>query len=291
MHADQVDVTAETVRVLVDSQFPAWVHLPVRHLTSHGTVNALFRLGDDIVLRFPLQPGPDVRAGLAREQDNARRIAAVAPLDVPEPLALGEPGDGYNGSWAAYRWIPGHSAGLHVDEPSIARTLADFVTSVHTMDTEGNTWNGEGRGGPLADHDSFVRESLAASTHLTDTRQLSVIWSQVSRVPQHDADTWIHADLMPGNLLIRDDSLVAVIDLEAVRIGDPAVDLMPAWNMFDAGAHTAYRTALGADDDMWSRGRGWALLQAIGALPYYQDTNPVMAATATRTLDAILRRG
>jgi aminoglycoside phosphotransferase (APT) family kinase protein len=63
---------------------------------------------------------------------------------------------------------------------------------------------------------------------------------------------------------------------------------MPAWNMLPAGARDTYRRALGVDDATWSRGQGWALAQAAVALPYYVDTNPAMAATARRTLAAIL---
>jgi aminoglycoside phosphotransferase (APT) family kinase protein len=84
------------------------------------------------------------------------------------------------------------------------------------------------------------------------------------------------------------DRLAAVIDLGTAGIGDPAVDLMPAWNLLPPGAREVYRRALGTDGDTWARGRGWALVQAIGALWYYVDTNPVMAATARHTLDAIL---
>ena len=63
---------------------------------------------------------------------------------------------------------------------------------------------------------------------------------------------------------------------------------MPAWNLLPAGARDTYRRALAADEAMWLRGRGWALAQAIGALAYYVDTNPVMADTSRRTLDALL---
>jgi aminoglycoside phosphotransferase (APT) family kinase protein len=36
-----------------------------------------------------------------------------------------------------------------------------------------------------------------------------------------------------------------------------------------------------ADDEAtWARGRGWALAIGLFALPYYQDTNLVVAATA-----------
>jgi hypothetical protein len=64
-----------------------------------------------------------------------------------------------------------------------------------------------------------------------------------------------------------------------VCVGDPAVDLMPAWNLLRAGARDVYRQALGVDDAAWARGIGWAIVQAIVALPYYVDTNPMMAAT------------
>ena len=56
MHANQVDVSAAVVADLVATQFPQWAGLPVREVESHGTVNSLFRLGSEFVLRFPLCP-------------------------------------------------------------------------------------------------------------------------------------------------------------------------------------------------------------------------------------------
>jgi hypothetical protein len=57
MHGGQLNVPAETVRELVDAQFPAWRDLPVRKLSSSGTVNALFRVGEALVARLPLRLG------------------------------------------------------------------------------------------------------------------------------------------------------------------------------------------------------------------------------------------
>jgi hypothetical protein len=51
---------------------------------SLGTVNALFRLGDDLVLRFPLRPG--AATGLRLTQEHVRRIAPHLPLAVPEAI-------------------------------------------------------------------------------------------------------------------------------------------------------------------------------------------------------------
>jgi aminoglycoside phosphotransferase (APT) family kinase protein len=292
MHADQVDLAAAEVAALVADHFPRWRHLPVRPLTSHGTVNALFRLGTDLVVRFPLRPGAGAerRDELLRVQDRTRRLAPLLPLAVAEPLAVGAPGAGYPGWWSVYRWIPGEAAGLDLiaDGDGFARDLAGFVTALHCADTGGRAWDGHTRGGPLVGRDDDVRQSLAASTRLVDTDRLATIWARCRDAPPAVADVWIHADLMPGNLLVRDGRLAAVIDWEALCVGDPAVDLMPAWNLLPAGAREVYRRSLGVDDATWLRGQGWAVVQAIGALPYYVDTNPVMAGTARDTLAAVL---
>jgi aminoglycoside phosphotransferase (APT) family kinase protein len=79
-----------------------------------------------------------------------------------------------------------------------------------------------------------------------------------------------------------------VIDFGSAGLGDPAVDLMPAWNLLAGPAREAYRRALEVDEATWERGRGWAIDQAILALPYYVRTNPVMAETARRTLAAVV---
>jgi aminoglycoside phosphotransferase (APT) family kinase protein len=64
MHAGQLDVDAGTVRELVDAQFPDWRDLPVRAVRSSGTTNALFRVGEAFVARFPLMPGDAIRQAL-----------------------------------------------------------------------------------------------------------------------------------------------------------------------------------------------------------------------------------
>jgi aminoglycoside phosphotransferase (APT) family kinase protein len=293
MHAGQVDVSVDTVAEVAAAQLPQWSGRPVRPVTSHGTVNALFRLGDDVVLRFPLCPSADdeARDELTHEQDCSRLLAPHVPLDVPEPLALGEPSDAYPGWWTAYRWIPGSTASLGTigDPTRFAHDLAGFVTALGGVPTGGRTWDGGSRGGPLATRDDDVRESLALSEGLVDVGRLAAEWQRcLDAAPPTAPDRWIHADLMPGNLLVRDGELVAVIDLGAVCVGDLAVDLMPAWNLLPGNARDAYRAALGVDDDTWLRGRGWAIVQAIVALPYYVHTNPVMADTARRTLAAVL---
>jgi len=101
----------------------------------------------------------------------------------------------------------------------------------------------------------------------------------------------VHGDLLPGNLLVVDGRLSAVIDWGGLNVGDPACDLQPAWNMFtgDAGSsRIRFRAELNVDDASWLRGRGWALYQAVSALPYYWDTNPGMIRQASHALAQVL---
>ena len=290
MHADQVEVRVDVVSRLVATQFPQWSNLPVRPVQSDGTVNALFRVGDEVVVRFPLQFG-DGPEPLEAELATARLLAGKVSLPVPEPLGLGAPGDGYEGPWTAYRWIPGQVASdtTVVGLGRFAGDLGRFVCSLRAVPTGGRTWPGRGRGGRLADLDKHVGSALAKSGELTDVTAVARAWTRALAAGAHEGpDVWVHTDLMPGNLLVRDGRLAAVIDLGGVNVGDPAVDLMPAWHLMDPRARRIFRDALGADDDAWERGRGWAVVQAIMALPYYVHTNRAMADMARRTLAAVV---
>jgi aminoglycoside phosphotransferase (APT) family kinase protein len=99
---------------------------------------------------------------------------------------------------------------------------------------------------------------------------------------------WAHGDLSPGNVLIDQGRLRAVIDFGGFGVGDPTVDLVIAWNLLPAAARPVLRAALEVDDATWARGRGWALSIAAIQLPYYLHTNPALAANSRHVLDAIV---
>jgi len=77
----------------------------------------------------------------------------------------------------------------------------------------------------------------------------------LAATPHAGPDVWIHTDLMPGNLIMRGGRLTALIDLGEGQVGDPAVDLMPAWNLLSGPARATYRRVLDVDDAAWERPR------------------------------------
>ena len=112
MHKDQLAVEVDTVRRLVDGQFPQWRALPVHRVSTAGTVNAIFRLGEDLAARFPLRPQEErrVRDWLRAEAAAMREFAAVSRVPAPRPVAIGEPGGGYPLPWSVQTWLPGADA-------------------------------------------------------------------------------------------------------------------------------------------------------------------------------------
>ncbi|MFD7655960.1 aminoglycoside phosphotransferase family protein [Actinosynnema sp. NPDC059797] len=293
MHADQLTVTPATVRALVADQFPRWRDLPVRAVAAHGTVNAIFRLGDDLAARFPLRPGDpeEVRRQLAAEADAARELLGRTPFRTPEPVAPGEPGAGFPLPWSVQTWLPGEPAtpdALAGSAP-FARDLAAFVRGVRAVDTRGRVFRGGGRGGELRTHDAWLETCFERSGHLLDVPRLRRLWADARLLPRGDApDVMSHTDLIPGNVLVAGGRLVGVIDVGGFGPADPALDLVGAWHLLDAGPRRVFRAALGCADDEWARGRAWAFQQAMGLVWYYAESNPVMSGLGRSTLARVL---
>ncbi|MGH9093391.1 MAG: phosphotransferase, partial [Acidimicrobiales bacterium] len=119
----------------------------------------------------------------------------------------------------------------------------------------------------------------------------TAVWEDaLAAGPWAGPPVWVHGDLLPGNLLVRDGGLAGVVDWSATGVGDPACDAMAAWWLAPAErAH--FREVLGLDHAAWRRGRGWALEQAIWFIPYYERTLPSAVAAARARLDAVLEEG
>lgn len=292
MHADQLAVTVEMVRRLVDAQFPAWVSLPVGRVNSEGTVNTIFRLGDRLSARFPLRPAPadSIRQALRAEAEAARLLAGRTRFATPQPVASGEPGLGYPLPWSVQTWLPGVTATVADPATSVrfAHDLAEFVACVRAIDTGGRTFAGRGRGGDLRSHDGWMEECLGCSAGLLDVDRVRRLWRRLRDLPRSGPDVMTHGDLTPGNVLVAAGRLAGVLDVGGLGPADPALDLVGGWHLLEARPRRVFREELECDDLEWKRGKAWALEQAAGAVWYYATTNLAMSGMGVRTIDRIL---
>jgi aminoglycoside phosphotransferase (APT) family kinase protein len=294
MHPNQLVVTVDTVRTLVSEQFPAWADLPVRAVVTHGTVNALFRVGDQLTARFPLVPGDvaQLRRWLESEAAAAAELHGRTRFPTPEPVALGQPGPGYPLPWSIQTWIPGTVATEADPAGSVAfaNDLAEFVEAVRAIDTRDRTFSGSARGGELTSKDEWLQTCFSHSEGLLDVPRLRRMWAALRVLPRGPRpDVMNHGDLVPGNVLVAGGRLAGVIDVGGLGPADPALDLIGAWHLLGRGPRRVFRERLGCEDDEWERGKAWAFAQSMGMVWYYVESNPIMSATGRRTLERLVR--
>ncbi|PCG85506.1 phosphotransferase [Streptomyces sp. WZ.A104] len=279
------------VRGLIAAQFPQWADLPVEAVDASGTANAIYRLGADKSVRLPRTEGG--AADVATEHRWLPRLAPHLPFPVPVPLAQGAPGEGFPRAWSVCSWLEGANPrpgdGSSTSE-LLAADLAEFVRALRRIDPADAP--PAYRSEALASRDAETREALAALDGVLDAKAVAAAWEEALAAPAFtDRPVWVHGDLQPGNVLVADGRLTAVIDFDCLGLADPAVDLIAAWYLLTAGARETFRTAVGADEATWARGRGWALSIALMELAHYRRTNPVMAGIAAHVIDEVLAAG
>ena len=281
------------VRRLVDEQFPHWADLPIRQVVPGGWDNRTFRLGDALSVRLP--SAPSYAAQVDKEQRWLPVIAPRVPFEIPFPVALGRPTRLFPRPWSVYRWIEGQPYGTApaADKDAFARDVARFCTALSLVDPGDGPLPGTHsfwRGAHPRVYDDDVQRSLRRLDGVIDTSAARAVWDAALRTEISAAAVWFHGDIAPGNLLMRDGALAAVIDFGTSAVGDPACDLAIAWTLLDAPSRAVFRDALPWDDDVWARGRAWALWKAMLVLAGDSGAHDIEAeARASRTvIDRIL---
>lgn len=292
LHADEIPVDAGLARSLVARDFPEYADLPVRRLGPSGSSNALFRLGEELLVRLPRQPGGS--AAIDKEHRWLPRVAPALGVAVPTVLGVGGPGYGYAERWSVVCWLDGTvpgpvgpEAGADPGRARLAADLARVVVGLRRVDVPVQAreapelrWY---RGEALRALDETTRVNIEACRRVPglelDLDTAARTWEEAVRLPGTRGPHWYHGDLLGENLLVRDGRLAAVLDFGGLGVGDPTVDLMPAWELLDPSSRALFRSSVGVDDQTWLRGRAWALAIALMTFPYYWGTMPGRCAS------------
>jgi aminoglycoside phosphotransferase (APT) family kinase protein len=133
MHEDEIGVDEPLVRHLLSSQFPDLSNHPLRKVEPWGTDNAVWRLGEDLVVRLPRIHRASGQVDL--EATWLPRLTPILPVAVPKVIAVGDPDATYPWPWGVYQWLPGAPAGpATIEDPSrFAMDLSTVMRALRTM--------------------------------------------------------------------------------------------------------------------------------------------------------------
>lgn len=284
-------IDASLAHRLVALQFPEWADLPIQPVAFDGWDNRTFHLGDRMALRLPSAAQYSLQ--VEKEQRWLPKLALHLPLQVPIPLAMGEPTEDYPWHWSIYQWIDGETATVEriADLQEFAVTLAEFIVALHRIDATGGPPAGTHnffRGGPLKIYDAETRQAIAVLDGKIDTHSVTAIWEEALTTTWEGKPVWVHGDISPGNLLVENGKLTAVIDFGSSAVGDPSCDLSIAWTLFDRESRDRFRKTLALDDATWARARGWTLWKALIVLAGLCETNALDDERSQRVIDAVL---
>jgi aminoglycoside phosphotransferase (APT) family kinase protein len=275
--------TVTLLRSLLEQQAP---HLADRLLVEipAGQDNHVVRVGEDLVARLPRHP--DAVPLIGNELRWLPLAAAGLPVAAPVPVVAGEPSDRFPRPWSVSRWVPGRTADVEPYDPAaMAEDLVPLLRALHRPAPPGaprNPW----RDVPLRARQATHRQVLADLGHPRGEALVAAL-HELARVPGPTGPKlWVHGDLHPRNLVVRERRLAGLIDWGDLHAGDRAVDLAGVWMLLPERLHDRVRHGLHVDDDTWARARGWAIvLGVMFARIGSRDGDAWFAALAETVLD------
>lgn len=251
----------DLVRALLREQHPDLADLEIRDVPG-GWGNQQFRLGDDLAVRMPRYGEAPLR--LRAEQKWTSALAERLPLPIPATVRVGEPSELFEHPWSVVRWVSGEPGDIApITRGESARVLAGFLAALHEPAASEapvpspRVVDGEEQLEYWLGRDLVADQSTAAAVR--------EVWREAVAAPRHGgAPVWLHTDLHPANVVVRDGMLAGVIDFGDLGTGDPAIDLSAAFILLPAGAVGRFFEAYErADEAAVARARGWAALRAL----------------------------
>lgn len=287
-----IHIDEALVRALLHAQHPDLATLTIVDV-AEGWDNKVFRLGPDLAVRLPRRQS--TAALIEHEQRWLPDLAMRLPLPIPAPVRVGHPSEAFPWPWSVVRWFPGHTAlaAPPDDLRPLARALGQFLSALHRPAPPDAPHNPV-RSIPLDARTKRLHEHLDQLGDTLNRERVLAVWDRLVVTPRWPGPPmWIHGDVHPGNLVLQDGHLTAVLDFGDIGSGDPATDFAVMWMLLPPAHREALFTASGrsradpADDEIWRRARGWALAMGVAVLAHGGEGD-ALAGLARRTIEAAL---
>ena len=283
----ELTIDKALVRNLLSEQHSDLMNLPISFLDA-GWDNMMFRLGDRLLVRLPRREA--AAKLIENEQIWLPLLAKQLKISVPTPIKIGQPTLNYPWRWSILPWIDGVAADLA--EPKIDRTklFASFLNSLHVpapIDAPANPV----RGIPLQQRAFSVEQRMQRLEKKTNAidRTIKSIWLKALDAPIDVEAKWLHGDLHPRNILIKDAEITGIIDWGDLTSGDIATDLASIWMLFSQQkARQQVIAEYGkVSEATLQRAKGWAILFGVILLDTGLIDNPRHAILGEKILNRV----
>lgn len=299
--AADILVDSALVRRVIENQAPTWSKYSIEPFET-GWDNALFRLGDQNLVRMPRRQSAD--ALLRHEQQTLPFLQSRLNVPIPVPIVAGRPDKDFPWHWSVLPFFGGSTVNKEPLDQRGGRQWADFMASLHRPYLHGvdptapaNSY----RGVNISTRRSSFEERVTQLMHLGESIPDALLgtWRTALAQPPSSLRVWLHGDPHPRNVLCRSGSLMAVIDWGDVTTGDPAGDLGSFWMLIhdaavrkEAIARYLATNSLSLtpteSSSLLLRARGWAVFYGAMLLASGLVDHPEHAAMGRATFQNLL---
>lgn len=289
----QIKIDEIIAQKLITEQFPEFKNFEITSVKTQGHDNRTYKVGHDFLIRLPT--AQRYASSIEKEQIWLPQFAPYISTIIPKPIRLGKPTSYYPYPWSIYTYIKGESANnvslQDLNLPIIAEQVAQFLKELAAINTKNGPLPGPNnfyRGGRL---DFYYKQTQAALQKLStyfDVTAYEQLWHQAVQNRWLCNPVWIHGDMSPGNIIIENKQLKAVIDFSGIAVGEPSCDLVMAWTFFDETSKQIFKENLNYENNIWENGRAWALWKSLITLADMQDLQSPAAQTQYKILQNIM---
>ena len=253
----EIEINIKLIKQLIKAQFPGFLKYKLEFL-DEGWDNAMYRLGDKYMVRVPRRKVGNQL--MKNEQKWLPVFSKKLPIPIPAPVCIGHPNDSYPWHWSIIPWFGGHSADRAKPNSFQAELLTDFFKKLHVpAPFDAPTNNVRDVPLKIKSPDILSRfKRLKNETNLI-TEKIENIWQAGINAELNTNKTWIHGDMHPRNIIVKNGKIKAVIDWGDLTAGDPATDLSSLWMLFEKDVAFDAAKKYGASDDLIKRAKGWAV--------------------------------
>ncbi len=175
-----------------------------------------------MILRQPSEQTFKRNPHAAEYEFKTLQLTQSLGLVTPAPYYLDQSCTIFSKPYVVIEYIDGKPEFAPASEANFIFQFAEHLARIHSADYSNYNPSFLPRQG--SECVELSREPPANIDLVPDDRRIRDRLDAVVPLPQRNASVLLHGDYWPGNILWRDDLLVAVIDWEDAAIGDPLID-------------------------------------------------------------------